>query len=266
MRYKSFALPARRAAKQIVNRTKSLLGQRRPPIGPAERRQNLELRHAVEASSDPQAAADYWRAAYEAEREARLTDPLTGLPNRAAWDMRSDSNCAIAVLDLDGLKWVNDHLGHAAGDQMIRCVAAVLVQNGILAYRVGGDEFYCVFESDLVARLALDDVNQQLANVQGFVFEDGQKRVREIIGVQCTWGVGSTIAEAEDSWRWFQAERERIGARAPRGMKPPKLGEMVGDTRVELDYQEPLLGFYRGFMQTIASIETGDIELIGAVI
>jgi hypothetical protein len=49
-------------------------------------------------------------------------------------------------------------------------------------------------------------------------------------------------------------------------MKPPKLGEMVGDTRVELDYQEPLLGFYRGFMQTIASIETGDIELIGAVI
>ncbi len=85
----------------------------------------------------------------EAEALA-LTDTLTGLWNRRAMDMALAAMCtggkafALMHLDLDRFKTVNDSLGHAAGDHVLRGVAAVLRQetraNDTLA-RVGGDEF-----------------------------------------------------------------------------------------------------------------------------
>jgi diguanylate cyclase (GGDEF)-like protein len=81
-------------------------------------------------------------------------DQLTGLPNRRAWDAaagaaldaaaRSGRPLTIAMLDLDGLKLVNDHLGHQAGDLLLRSAAAawatVLRRTDVLC-RLGGDEF-----------------------------------------------------------------------------------------------------------------------------
>ncbi|MXV20050.1 diguanylate cyclase domain-containing protein, partial [Deinococcus xianganensis] len=82
-------------------------------------------------------------------RSAAVTDPLTGLGNRRAFE--SDLREALArgpltlvALDVDGLKAVNDTLGHARGDDLLRGVARVLagvVTSGDGAYRVGGDEF-----------------------------------------------------------------------------------------------------------------------------
>jgi diguanylate cyclase (GGDEF)-like protein len=81
-------------------------------------------------------------------------DVLTGLLNRRGWERalageearcaRSGSPATVIVLDLDGLKTVNDTQGHAAGDELLRRTAEVLVENSrpsdILA-RLGGDEF-----------------------------------------------------------------------------------------------------------------------------
>ena len=81
-------------------------------------------------------------------------DPLTRLPNRALLDerlrealARADSNhtrVALAFIDLDGFKAVNDSAGHVAGDQLLvtmaRRLQRVLRQNDTLA-RFGGDEF-----------------------------------------------------------------------------------------------------------------------------
>jgi diguanylate cyclase (GGDEF)-like protein len=74
------------------------------------------------------------------------TDPLTGLPNRRAF-ARAMSECrpgALALIDLDGFKGVNDRLGHAAGDQLLGAVADEgrrhLPEGATLA-RLGGDEF-----------------------------------------------------------------------------------------------------------------------------
>jgi diguanylate cyclase (GGDEF)-like protein/PAS domain S-box-containing protein len=82
------------------------------------------------------------------------TDPLTGLSTRRAWDaaiaqhMRhgpeDDRQLAVALLDLDGLKTVNDSRGHHAGDAALRAVAATLrkaVRDGDRVARFGGDEF-----------------------------------------------------------------------------------------------------------------------------
>ncbi len=85
--------------------------------------------------------------------EAR-TDPLTGLGNRRQWDeqleleleraRRAGSGLAVALVDLDRFKAVNDTLGHAAGDRLLREVAeafAGAVRSIDLVTRVGGEEF-----------------------------------------------------------------------------------------------------------------------------
>jgi diguanylate cyclase (GGDEF)-like protein len=83
-------------------------------------------------------------------REQAWRDPLTGLLNRAgfaAWQAAHpalEQGCAVAALDLDGFKPINDTHGHAAGDAVLRSIGVWLQQNlraGDAAVRFGGDEF-----------------------------------------------------------------------------------------------------------------------------
>jgi diguanylate cyclase (GGDEF)-like protein len=86
-------------------------------------------------------------------QRAATFDALTGLANRALFDVALDRAvasaldsrpCALLLLDLDRFKAVNDSLGHAAGDALLREVAARLsaaVRDGDLCARFGGDEF-----------------------------------------------------------------------------------------------------------------------------
>lgn len=80
-------------------------------------------------------------------------DPLTRLLNRSAFEDRLHARLAegaavgpavLLALDLDHFKQINDHAGHAAGDRVLRDVAAVLseqLRGGDDAARLGGDEF-----------------------------------------------------------------------------------------------------------------------------
>jgi len=82
-----------------------------------------------------------------------LTDVLTGLPNRRAFDRRlaeqlerprGNAGVAVLLLDLDAFKPYNDRFGHAAGDDALRITARVLekqVRDGDLLARLGGEEF-----------------------------------------------------------------------------------------------------------------------------
>jgi diguanylate cyclase (GGDEF)-like protein len=87
-------------------------------------------------------------------RYQSLHDALTGLPNRAHLSERLDEmirtvkrtgkKCAVLYLDLDGLKDINDSLGHVAGDQLLKEVARRLqacVRATDVTARIGGDEF-----------------------------------------------------------------------------------------------------------------------------
>ncbi len=85
------------------------------------------------------------------ERQA-YTDPLTGLANRTrfmhdlqvALEAAGPAGPAVCLLDLDGFKFVNDALGHRAGDRVLQSVAerlTALVPAGATVARLGGDEF-----------------------------------------------------------------------------------------------------------------------------
>jgi len=71
-------------------------------------------------------------------------DTLTGLANRALFIERVSSEAAVIFVDLDDFKTVNDTLGHAAGDELLRAVGTRLaraVHEDDLVARLGGDEF-----------------------------------------------------------------------------------------------------------------------------
>ncbi|MFC3556240.1 putative bifunctional diguanylate cyclase/phosphodiesterase [Sphingomonas qilianensis] len=91
----------------------------------------------------------------EHERRA-YTDALTGLANRAAFDVALAAlNCdepghwALLVLDLDNLKYVNDTFGHQAGDCLLQTAGARLASEAATrhAFRVGGDEFAILLQA-----------------------------------------------------------------------------------------------------------------------
>lgn len=86
--------------------------------------------------------------------QGEVTDPLTGLANRRGlerfiareWQARAVNRACIALIavDVDHFKDVNDSLGHAAGDEVLRRLAEILassIRSGDLAVRLGGEEF-----------------------------------------------------------------------------------------------------------------------------
>ena len=128
----------------------------------------------------------------EAEEQA-FTDTLTGLRNRRAMDaiLKRYADCsesfALMHLDLDFFKAVNDTLGHAAGDHVLREVARMLCEEtrkGDTVARLGGDEFVILFLG-LVER-------QTLATIAGRIvarlsepipFQDKNCRISASIGI-----------------------------------------------------------------------------------
>jgi len=118
------------------------------------------------------------------ERNRRLAyfDVLTGLPNRGRFNqllseaITADAPFGLILLDIDHLKRVNDGIGHAAGDSLIRTVANRLSQVGpdIIPCRLGGDEF-AVLVQDCADHAQLEEIAGRIqAAARGMVTLDGQ--------------------------------------------------------------------------------------------
>ncbi|WP_164901794.1 sensor domain-containing protein [Neorhizobium lilium] len=142
-------------------------------------------------------------AVERAHNEARIQhmahhDPLTGLPNRAFFwaqfsralheAQRERRKVTVAYIDLDNFKTINDTLGHAAGDEILRSLAARMsncIRASDLLARLGGDEFAVVFSNPGHDEIGVIRRLQQLrAEIARPVVLEGQSLV-----ATCSMGV-----------------------------------------------------------------------------
>ncbi|MBB5117325.1 diguanylate cyclase (GGDEF)-like protein [Streptomyces eurocidicus] len=204
----------------------------RPPGVPAFGRTDADFATVLAAVA---AAGIAQTERLEEVRRLAFTDPLTGLGNRRAVDARLDEAVerhladgvvvSLVVCDLNGLKKVNDTLGHAVGDRLLERFGSVLslcgaMLPGTLAARLGGDEF-CLLTvgpaADEVVRIA-DELCRRAAGL-----ELGE-------GVAC--GVASTgdpIGAVGTARRLFRlADAAQYRAKAARSAKPVVAGRDGG--------------------------------------
>lgn len=115
----------------------------------------------------------------EQVRREAMTDALTSLANRKAFDEALDLACrqhgqnsepvSLAIIDIDHFKIFNDTWGHQTGDQVIRYVASVLsrvARGKRLAARYGGEEFAVIFPGEKAdaAMAALEQAREEICS------------------------------------------------------------------------------------------------------
>lgn len=114
----------------------------------------------------------------EQVRRDAMTDGLTNLPNRKAFDeavaklceeQGDEGSLCLAMIDIDHFKRFNDNWGHQTGDQVLRYVANVIGRVGAqprLASRYGGEEFALLFPSEMsrTAEQALQLIRTEIAS------------------------------------------------------------------------------------------------------
>jgi len=147
-------------------------------------------------------AAEKWRLRQEnlrlvAElRTMALSDALTGVGNRRAFDealhhevaraRRQGGSLALAMLDLDHFKAVNDRLGHPVGDEVLGAFAARLrsvTRGSDRLFRYGGEEFALLVGGDLAAALVAAERIVRAVREKPFSTSAG------LVGVTCSAGV-----------------------------------------------------------------------------
>lgn len=122
-----------------------------------------------------------------------ITDGLTKLYTRGYFNIRINqtvarvvkqgSSLSLIMIDLDGLKEYNDHLGHLAGDNILQEVGSIIKKSSrshnISAYRYGGDEFVI-----LISHKYKNNTAQKIAEkIRGAVQKQFKSRITASIGV-----------------------------------------------------------------------------------
>ena len=166
---------------------------------------------------------------FEQMRHLADHDPLTQLPNRRAFmrelehsvadAVRSDIPLGLIVLDLDGLKELNDRHGHATGDDCLVLIGRLLnteLRPGDQAFRIGGDEFAILLPN--TTRSGAEDVTTRLAD---WLERSGRS---SILRVGASFGIATSdssentpdglLQSADEAM--YRAKHARKLARSPR--------------------------------------------------
>lgn len=171
------------------------------------------------------AAAD----THETATEMMDVEPLTGLQNRRRLDLdlasiSPDDQVAYVMVDIDHFKNFNDSNGHAAGDEALRQVSALLtasVRPKDLVYRYGGEEF-CVLlpgataeEAAIVAERARAAVEQ--AHIPGMENQPDGKVTISVGVSHSAWAVPSDLVETADAalYEAKRSGRNRVSLHQP---------------------------------------------------
>lgn len=155
------------------------------------------LKSLAERVANMEQEAQGYREHLEVQRQKALIDPLTGLPNRAAWSERLDhevnswhqrgNSLSLAMLDLDHFKRINDGYGHLAGDRVLKIIANVLskrLRPTDFIARFGGEEFVLLMpDSALADALAVGEALREAIEACPFHFKGEPVTITVSMGV-----------------------------------------------------------------------------------
>jgi len=207
-----------------------------------------------------------------------LTDSLSGVPNRRALHLDIErfggegEEKALALIDLDGFKLVNDHYGHFVGDRVIKeCASMLREMCGVEArfYRLGGDEF-AILVMGAIAGNILEGICRKLLTrfAKPFQLDDRQITLGASIGLSRSNGqdglsssellrrsdvamyASKTGGKMRCTWFNDEFDRKRDAAR-----------QFEGDLRKAIDRKE-----FRLKYQPLVDAKSGQIVAVEALL
>lgn len=168
---------------------------------------------------------------HQAMVELATVDTLTQLPNRRVWresleravlQAQNGAGLSLAFIDLDHFKRINDELGHLAGDEVLKAVAAVIrnsLLSGFTAGRLGGEEFAVILPLSLRQAADYAELLRRAVEELSVELPTGPRKITTSVGVvQWQPGMQTTAdfmraADAE-LFRAKAAGRNRVCVRA----------------------------------------------------
>ncbi len=150
-------------------------------------------------------------------------DGLTGLPNRFFFHERlaemlavAGTSCAVLMLDLDGFKEINDTLGHASGDGLLREVGDRLrsaAPSGAMVARLGGDEFAVLLPRDAGFDAERAATGMQAALSRAMVVDGLDLQVRASLGLSLSpeHGRDADLLLQHADLAMYRAKDRRLG-------------------------------------------------------
>ncbi len=221
---------------------------------------------------------------------AALTDPLTGLPNRALLyhrihhglmaARRSSSQAALVMIDLDRFKEVNDTLGHDQGDELLIAVAeriSALIRPGDTLARLGGDEFV-IFLREAHDPVAGEEIAARLIDrmLEPFVLRDMVVQVGASVGISYFPEHGNdaegllrraeiAMYQAKERHAGYQVYRsERDGHTQRRLTLASELNEAIKNDGLVVHYQ-PKIDLATGELRGVEALVRWNHRTLGLV-
>ncbi|TDT72271.1 PAS domain S-box-containing protein/diguanylate cyclase (GGDEF)-like protein [Hypnocyclicus thermotrophus] len=167
---------------------------------------NNQIIGALEIFSD----ASFQKEILKKLKKLIMIDKLTGIPNRRYFEAQFDSKLlnykktnikfAIAILDIDQFKKVNDIYGHDVGDKILKIISNTLISNiepTEVVARFGGEEFMLLLNENNLDKLIfkIDKIRTLIEN-SGFKVKKDEKEFE----VKVTVTIGATIIEKNDDF------------------------------------------------------------------